>query len=56
MDNATTGAVIADNTRSPRDTGINPDAIAISALKRQGFEQMSKALLKLIEYAIGELS
>ncbi|BBC23320.1 GTP-binding_protein [Pseudanabaena sp. ABRG5-3] len=33
-----------------------PDAIAISALKRQGFEQMSKALLKLIEYAIGELS
>jgi GTP-binding protein HflX len=32
-----------------------PDAIAISALKRQGFEQMSKSLLKLIEYAIGEL-
>ncbi len=32
-----------------------PDAIAISALKRQGFEQMSKSLLKLIEYAIGAL-
>ncbi|WP_407073003.1 GTPase HflX [Pseudanabaena galeata] len=32
-----------------------PDAIAISALKRQGFEQMSKSLLKLIEYAIGKL-
>ncbi|WP_410175920.1 GTPase HflX [Pseudanabaena galeata] len=32
-----------------------PDAIAISALKRQGFAQMSKSLLKLIEYAIGEL-
>ncbi|NMF57552.1 GTPase HflX [Pseudanabaena yagii] len=33
-----------------------PEAIAISALKRQGFEQMSKSLLKLIEYAIGELN
>jgi GTP-binding protein HflX len=33
-----------------------PDAIAISAIKRQGFEQMSKALLKMIEYAIGELA
>lgn len=33
-----------------------PDAIAISALKRQGFEQMSKSLLKLLEYAIGDLS
>ncbi|MBD2318156.1 GTPase HflX [Pseudanabaena sp. FACHB-1050] len=32
-----------------------PEAIAISALKRQGFEQMSKSLLKLIEYAIGKL-
>ena len=32
-----------------------PDAIAISALKRQGFEQMSKSLLSLIEYAIGKL-
>nr|WP_242018340.1 GTPase HflX [Pseudanabaena sp. FACHB-1998] len=32
-----------------------PEAIAISALKRQGFEQMSKALLKQIEYAIGKL-
>ena len=32
-----------------------PDAIAISALKRQGFEQMSKSLLNLIEYAIGKL-
>ncbi|MCA6572263.1 MAG: GTPase HflX [Pseudanabaena sp. M158S2SP1A06QC] len=33
-----------------------PEAIAISALKRQGFEQMSKSLLKLIEYAIGKLN
>ena len=33
-----------------------PEAIAISALKRQGFEQMSKAILKQIEYAIGELT
>ena len=33
-----------------------PDAIAISALKRQGFQQMSQSLLKLIEYTIGELS
>ena len=33
-----------------------PDAIAISALKRQGFQEMSKSLLKLIEYAIGDLS
>jgi GTP-binding protein HflX len=33
-----------------------PEAIAISALKRQGFEQMSKALLKQIEYAIGKLN
>ena len=32
-----------------------PEAIAISALKRQGFDTMSKSLLKLIEYAIGEL-
>ncbi|MFN5398890.1 MAG: GTPase HflX [Pseudanabaena sp.] len=32
-----------------------PEAIAISALKRQGFEQMSQSLLKLIEYAIGKL-
>jgi GTP-binding protein HflX len=32
-----------------------PEAIAISALKRQGFDILSKSLLKLIEYAIGEL-
>ena len=32
-----------------------PEAIAISALKRQGFDKLSKSLLKLIEYAIGEL-
>ncbi|MDX2256708.1 MAG: GTPase HflX [Pseudanabaenaceae cyanobacterium bins.39] len=29
-----------------------PQAIAISALKRQGFEQMSKSLISLINYAI----
>ena len=33
-----------------------PEAIAISALKRQGFQQMSQSLLKLIEYTIGELT
>ncbi len=32
-----------------------PDAIAISALKRQGFQEMSQSLLNLIEYAIGAL-
>jgi hypothetical protein len=31
IDNATTGAVTADNTRSPKDTGINPAAIALSS-------------------------
>jgi len=31
IDKATTGAVTADNTRSPKDTGTNPDAIAISS-------------------------